>query len=608
MLQQNAKSAPLTYLVAAEELHSNYGQWEFYESHGNCVALAGPGSGKTKMLTIKLARILAEDIRLPRGVACLTYNNECVREIKRRLAKLGVNNKTNLFVGTIHSFCFEKILIPYSKMAGLGLSESLRVASQSDQRNLFANANNAVFQGATRRSSRSEMDLNRRTYIDRASSDWRVDQDPVFNVIEAYERELRINGLIDFDDMMLLGLKLVNEHEWIRKILKARFPIIIIDEYQDLGLPLHKIAIDLCFKAGSRLLAVGDPNQSIYGFTGAKPELLYELAAQNGIKRIDLELNYRCGKTIVKASEIVLGLKDGQFNTPISSPEGSVEIHKFPNGIKEQAEKICEEIIPNALKNREGRNMGDIAVLYLDKNDGDVIAEAAQKKDFQYIRIDGNAPYQKTPLTRWLEDCAAWCVNGWRIGEPKLSSLVQTWLWFNSSFEYSSRQTLELKRKLVKFLWLHRDVDASLESWLKDMDVECLQDTFFPDCNQQDEYDTLEKLLSACSSGGKIENFSVKTFSGQLGAPTHLNLITLHSAKGLEFDVVIMMGMDQGRIPWVNDNIAKRAEKRRLFYVGLTRAKYEVHLTYSGWYRDQYDRIKYDGPSEFLRDLSTHDF
>lgn len=106
------------YMLAAEELRSNKGQWRAYESQDNCVILAGPGSGKTKTLTIKMARMLAEDVKAPRGIACITYNNQCARELKRRLTTLGVEDGKRATIGTLHSFCLQHIVLPYARLAG----------------------------------------------------------------------------------------------------------------------------------------------------------------------------------------------------------------------------------------------------------------------------------------------------------------------------------------------------------------------------------------------------------------------------------------------------------------------------------------------------------
>ena len=127
-------SSSKLYLQAAESLRENPGQWEAYESKGHLALLAGPGSGKTKTLTIKLARILAEDIKPPRGVASITYNNECARELETRLEALSVEAGGRVFIGTVHSFSLTQIVLPYAKSANLGLPDPFRVATTRQQR------------------------------------------------------------------------------------------------------------------------------------------------------------------------------------------------------------------------------------------------------------------------------------------------------------------------------------------------------------------------------------------------------------------------------------------------------------------------------------------
>jgi len=133
MLPSVATEIRPTYLDAADELRKNPGQWKAYESKGRCVILAGPGSGKTKVLTVKMARMLAEDVSEPRGIACLTFNAECVRELERRLDRLGVRQERRVFIGTVHSFCLKHTLLPFGELAALGLPSPFRVATSSEK-------------------------------------------------------------------------------------------------------------------------------------------------------------------------------------------------------------------------------------------------------------------------------------------------------------------------------------------------------------------------------------------------------------------------------------------------------------------------------------------
>jgi DNA helicase-2/ATP-dependent DNA helicase PcrA len=311
MSRSNAKASRL-YRVSAEELRVNPGQWQAYESKGNCVVLAGPGSGKTKTLTTKLARMLAEDIELPRGIACITYSSECAAELSRRLGKLGIEETGNVFIGTIHSFCLKHVVVPYGKLAGLELSDDLKVATTKEQERIFAESVAELF-GPNRDPTymRTDFDRYRRTYLDRDQPEWLGVDAETAKLIEIYERRLRELGLLDFDDMVLFGLQLIEGNEWVRKCLCARFPVIAVDEYQDLGLALHRIVLSLVYDAGIRLFAVGDADQSIYGFTGAMPFLLKDLSELEGIEAVPLRFNYRSGQAIVDASEVALGEERG---------------------------------------------------------------------------------------------------------------------------------------------------------------------------------------------------------------------------------------------------------------------------------------------------------
>jgi DNA helicase-2/ATP-dependent DNA helicase PcrA len=455
------------YLIAAEELRENEEQWQAYESKGHCVVLAGPGSGKTKTLTTKLARMLTEDVAQPRGITCITFNSECAGELKRRLERLGVRESQHVFIGTIHAFCLKHVVLPYARLAGLDLPPEVAVALPSEQEQVFEEAFPEIYGGNTPPSGwRTAFDKYRRTHLDRRTQSWLQDDADLAHLIEAYEAGLRRRGLVDFDDMVLLGLRLIEGHAWIRRCLHARFPILVVDEYQDLGLPLHRIVLALCFGAGVRLFAVGDPDQSIYGFAGARPELLTGLSNMPDIERVQLRFNYRTGQTIIDASEAALGEARGYRAS--GDRKGTINFYKCPEGLAQQAADICTKIIPAALIRRDKRALGDVAVLYLDRNDGDVIEEAARKTGMKFVRMDKGGPYAKTPLTRWIEDCAVWCSGGWKKNSPRLSRLIQNWEGFNPGARTESA-LYDLKLSLVRFLFSRRSPGMLASAWLKDM-------------------------------------------------------------------------------------------------------------------------------------------
>ena len=601
MLLTSATEIRLSYKKAAEDLRENPGQWKAYESRGNCVMLAGPGSGKTKTLTVKMARMLAEDVRPPSGIACITYSTECARELQRRLGQLGIEEGPNVFIGTVHSFCLKNVILPFGKLSDLGLPPDFAVASVGDQERIFSEAVKVVVGDENPSRLRTGFDRYRRTYLDRNAEEFTETESQTAALIVEYEKQIIAAKLVDFDGMVLWGLQLLERHEWVRKALSARFPILVVDEYQDLGLPLHRIVLSLCEKAGVRLLAVGDQDQSIYGFTGAMPELLENLAGAAWVEPVRLKFNYRCGRQIVAASLTTLG-EDRGYESKVSQG-GTIDFYQCPNGIEEQASYICQQIIPSALNRIQGLTLGRIAVLYADRNDGEVISRAAEDAGFKFVRVDSGAAYRRTPLTRWLEDCAAWCAGGWRQRNPRLSTLVRTWLGFNRTAR-GTEQRANARKLLVEFLFSHRDAAMPLATWLSQIYAHCLAPALKSEPTLRDEHEAFKQLVEAAGEKGRLAKFDLATFSGQGGSPEHLNLITLHSAKGLEFDVVVMMGMDQGKVPsWSARSPDAIREARRLFYVGLTRAKHEVHMTYSGFTVDKYQRQHHNGPSEFLLEL-----
>ena len=570
------------YLRAAQDLRRNPGQLEAYNSTGHCAVLAGPGSGKTKVLTIKLARMLAEDIAEPRGIACITYNNECAKELELRLDALGVDSRGRLFIGTVHSFALTQIVLPYARTAGLNLPDHFRVATQAQQRGAFQRAFDRVIGGrGDPEGWRLPMDRYRRSILDRGSDEWRLTNPDNAQLVEAYEEELRAQELIDFDDMPLLAIQALKRHEWLRRAILAKYPVLVVDEYQDLGLALHAMVMGLCFSTGIRLFAVGDVDQSIYGFTGARPELLQRIARRGDVETVQLRFNYRCASRIVTASEYALGEERG-YEAADGAVEGSIYFHSGNGGYEGQAYRLFSTVLPGAFERISELTPGQIAILYPAAWIGDSVADEAERHGFEIIRTDRNAPYPRgSPLMRWLELCAVWCCGGWRIGRPRFSRIVAEANRIFAEALTVDDERLAFQRQLLAVSWALRDGMLEVHDWFTQVRDSALQ-TLVGRCRTVDEdWVVLSTFIERTGIEGDLAGMTLGQFSGFGIGSDRLNLSTLHSAKSREFELVILFGMDDGRIPRSGATGPEVSEARRLFYVGFTRAKRELHIMFS---------------------------
>ncbi len=567
----------LPYLEAAEDLRGNKDQWRAYKSTGNCVILAGPGSGKTKTITVKIAQLLAEDVPRPRRLACITYSNSCVGELRSRLSKLRVGDSDRLLISTVHSFCLTELVLPYATLAGIDVPDPLIVASTAQARKLFADAYREIIGGNPSSSFRMACDKLRRTIPDKDSGEWRAWPARETKVVEAYEALLLQDGLIDFDGLILSGLQLVEKYEWVRRAIRAKYPVIVIDEYQDLGLSLHRIVLAL-LRAEVRVIAVGDPDQSIYGFTGAKPSLLRALAGLRDVDSIKLKLNYRCADRIIAASMMLLP-EPGDFRSH-DGRAGEIRIHRLECSIRQQADYALRTLVPELLKTNPSWTPGDIALLYRTLNEGTPIAQAADALHVRYFRLDNGSPIKRTRLTEWLTDAARWCSGGWQTGAIPLSQLLKAWRRMYRSITRES-ELLAARKRLIATLFSLRDGALPLHQWLSELRRSALDELLHQEPGLADEEDILDELFRSATTGGPLQAFTVEIFGNQGKSPDQINLMTLHSSKGLEFQAVIMVGMENGAFPSGYDKTDEQLEEAaRLFYVGVTRAKTQIHLIY----------------------------
>jgi DNA helicase-2/ATP-dependent DNA helicase PcrA len=578
------------YLQAAEFLRGNAKQWAAYESSGNCVVLAGPGSGKTKLLTVKLARMASEDTSAPRGIACVTYSTECARELRRRLNVLGVDESKNLFVGTLHAFCLQQILRPYARLGGLTLPEPLLVASIKQQSAVFAESlKRASMRDA--RELKADLDKFRRDNLDLETWDG---GEEIVKLARAYESTLRRSGFIDFTVMAREAVRLVEHNQWIKNCLRAKFPILVVDEYQDLGMALHRLVLTLCFDSSVRLFAVGDPDQSIYGFNGAHPEHLRALAARNDVESFRLAMNYRSGSRIVAAAKAALGA-DTDYVAFVDDA-GLVEYPGCEGGIQGEVKYLAETLLPGLLKRWKA---GEILISFRTKKEGDPVEVALKEAGYEYVKIGSSGAYPRVPLTRFVEEVARWCAGGWRSGDPKLSRLLRQWVNLQNLADPDLVRVERLK--LVRYMFDNRDEAASADDWLGVFERVVLQvDDVRARLAFSGDLEAFDVLRDVVRSGNALAHFSVRNLAGQAGSPEHINLITLHSSKGTEFPVVILVGLDEGTFPWATTKPPDDAEDRRLFYVGVSRAKSELHILWSKPVPGDKNR---QGPSRFLCEM-----
>ena len=579
-------------------------QREAYFCDENCVVQAGPGSGKTATLTLKIMRLLTEKVKPPRGLACVTFNNEAVREFKTRLRLLGMPRRPNIFLGTVHSFCLSCVIRPFAKVFRPDLPFPPRVASEHIRVRYLQKAMDKVGVRRAPRDFRFPFDKYRRTYLDRTDASWHMDQE-LARTIELYESLLRKGGYVDFDDLVLIALDMIEKEAYIRRCLSARYPWFVIDEYQDLGYPLHRIVLNLLDSDAANIFAVGDPDQSIYGFTGANPKYLQELTEREGIVSVRLGLNYRSGQNIIDGAGVILApdIPRSYRSSRGHDEPGEIYFHERPNGLEDQAGFIAEQILPQLLD--AGYEPKEVAILYIDRNDASVIIKVLRDAGILYAG-ERDQRYRRSPVTRWIEDIAQWCCGIRGKNGIVFSDICNFWIRLlkDAGQRVAEDNELNLRRNCLRILTPLQNPEIPLNQWISSLD-EGLYLRKLLSLNERapDEIEAFSSMVSACSDDRSMIGSSLADLAGCGANANRICLTTLHSSKGRQFDVVIIPGLEEGRLPSFSATSDEALqEARRTFYVGFTRARDLVYLLYSGWYQfGQYVFNK--GPSRFVLEL-----
>lgn len=580
----------MTIATNIDALRTNPEQWRAFEEEDHCAVLAPPGSGKTSLLTTKVGYALhAGIIRPPRGAACITYTVEAAAELRRRLDAMGIRRNPNVFVGTVHSFALHRVVRPFAAAAGRpGLAAStFATAAQVDA--AFDAALNAVgIADEDRRNVRStvevarrRLDLNGRPSLGGPS---------IAAVGRALQHALEAALVYDYDDLVRHAVALVEDNPWVRRILASTFQLICVDEYQDLPPGLDRIvrAVTVDSDGDSKLFAVGDVDQSIYGFNGAHPKLLRDLAARSSVVEVRLQRNYRSGQNIIDIALQALG----EDRSVVGREVGGVVTREFaPGGPDAQAKRV-EELVRQAIADAVPAH--EIAILTPTRAERDLCAHVLRQAGLPVFARD-DEHWSPVPSTTLLEISAAWCSNG--RPRAQLASLLTR---FSGSGRSVDRH--ERRRATVRVL-LGTEPEDDACSFVEALVRAALLDHAEGRAGT-DDGEQLSKMRRALGPSGPLCLLSVAALGQRARSPGNVLALTIHAAKGLEFDRVIIAGMDDRGIPGPFAATKEDfVEARRRLYVAITRARHSVTLVHTDYRVSARGRLYPVPPSRFLRDL-----
>ena len=598
---------------------------------GPCLVLAGAGSGKTRVLTERIIKLIDDGVS-PYNILAITFTNKAAREMKNRVeAKLGTISDS-IFIGTFHSFGLRIIRENYQE---LGLNSNVTILDQDDTKSLVKRII-------------KEMDLDPNDYdvkhiLNRISSSkndgvtpgeygrlyLREDDKIIARVYEKYINVLKENNSVDFDDLLLMPVQLFKHHKDILERYQERFQYILVDEYQD----TNSIQYELCKMLASKyknIFVVGDHNQSIYSWRNAdyKNILNFEHDYQNACV-ILLEENYRSTNNILKAANSVIknNSEGKKLNLWTSSGDGDkVEYIRVDNEIKES------EYVINKIKELMdmGYQYNDFAVLYRTNAQSRVIEQTCTSNGIPY-NVIGSYKYLER---KEIKDLVSYLklvynpndsvslervINVPRrgIGSKTIESIRGNAVLNGISMFDAIDSGKELEWKKVILDLIEDSKELSLEDLIEDVLVKTGMRSEYESDNSVESYRKLENLeefkslaLNFEENGiydleSFLENIMLVSDTGQYAKSDDVvTLMTLHSAKGLEFKVVFIVGLEEGIFPHIRsfESESELEEERRLCYVGITRAKSKLYLL-SARQRTIYGNTSGCVESRFIREI-----
>lgn len=575
------------YKEKIEQIKKDEYQYNAYNTEESTVVIAGPGSGKTTVLTLKIMKLLNGIIRKPRGLACMTFSKESAREFNDRLIKLGYKNRKNVFLGTVHSFCIKEVLGRFAHLYEYNIPLPIKIISTQDKNKLFNQVvSDLKLEGLN--ISILEMDKERTLNISGVSTVDVESYDIALKVAQEYEKRLINLGYLDYESIVKFSTILIQNEEYVRKSLSKRFPWILVDEYQDLGRPLHEMILALFTTTNIKIFAVGDPDQSIYGFTGAIPDYLNELYCRDDITSIELKNNYRSNQDIIEASQIFLKKNRGYKAATRRGEQAEFTFIVCEEDLEQQYDYCVESIIP---KYRElDIKLDEIVIIVKNNNHVKAMAQKCQYNDIPYYIAKNE--YDRSDTIRWIENCAKWVLDNTSVSFDSIFYFWENIVNKHYENKINTKNRIFEKRSLQRILRNSYIYSSNLKDWVEFLinilDINSLlkQSKIYPD-----ELKNIEKFIKVIKESGYCDK-GIEFFSNVGRPENQVTITTRHSSKGLEFEVVILLGMEEGNFPDYRSKTQRQIEEEeRICFVCISRAKRSCVLI-----RSKYNNIpKRDG-------------
>mgnify|MGYP000798305424 CR=1 FL=1 len=629
---------------------------------GPSLVIAGAGSGKTRVLTYKIAYLLSQGMK-PWSIMALTFTNKAAREMKERIGKLVGNDLAqHLYMGTFHSI-FSRIL--RAEAEHIGFNNNFTIYDESDSRSLIkaivkemglddkkykpaavhakiSMAKNNLMSAAAYESDAAIFEQNKRAQMPE-----------VGKIFVAYVQRCKQANAMDFDDLLTLTYQLFREHEDIRHKYAARFDYVLVDEYQDTNHVQMSIVMQLC-QEKQRVCAVGDDSQSIYSFRGANIDNILNYQRQfQGTRLFKLEQNYRSTQTIVEAANSLIKHNRNQIPKDVFSENAKGEKIQYKPAYsdKEEAAIVAKDV--KRIRREDGCQYSDFAILYRTNAQSRSFEEEFRKQGIPYRIYGGLSFYQRKEIkdiiayfrlvanpddeeaikriinypargigattVLKIADCAHQNqVSFWEvIGAPERYGLavnkgtmnkLETFRLLISSFIERAQTTdvYELGDAIIKESGISQDIMSG-----KDAD----------DLARQEN---LEEFLSGMSAfveerreEGRFDELFLQDYLQDVALLTdadsdgdkdepRVSLMTVHAAKGLEFPTVFVVGLEENLFPSPLSAASLREleEERRLLYVAITRAEKHCILT-NAKNRWRYGKMEFDNPSRFIDEIDS---